>query len=381
MGAFEELGFPRPGRRTGGTTSVAPIRADLVPSRATTASVADLAVLGAWTSAARSRAASSYSSTAATRRISLRGNVGDGVQIRRPARNARPRAPARPALSRPPGQRPRRPFAPSTPPSSMTAHSSPCPKDGLTEPIHLVFLSAPAPGHGQPPRGSWGGAKSQVTIHRELRRDSDAVYSPTPSPRSRRGRRRRGPLSLAARERPRLPLGTLCATQGRGTRFASHAISLGLAQPPDIRQVFAGRGRRVRAQSALPRRDRQHLDTTWVDHAQPHCRTRELYKRDRDDRRAALFVGRISCARRAKRMPSRPTRTSSSRAERWWTACPVEIWRRREVQAGSTTASSIRWPCSTCARAASVRTRRGPLQVRVRERRRPAIGVEELRAG
>jgi Fe-S cluster assembly protein SufD len=40
--------------------------------------------------------------------------------------------------------------------------------------------------------------------------------------------------------------------------------------------------------------DRQHMDThTWVDHAQPHCSTRELYKGIVDDKARGVFVGKI----------------------------------------------------------------------------------------
>ena len=90
-------------------------------------------------------------------------------------------------------------------------------------------------------------------------------------------------------------VGTLCVSQGRATRFTSHAVSLGSAlSRVDIRQVFAGEGGECVLNGLFLGEDSQHTDThTWVDHAHPHCSTRELYKGIVDDRARGVFVGRI----------------------------------------------------------------------------------------
>jgi Fe-S cluster assembly protein SufD len=88
---------------------------------------------------------------------------------------------------------------------------------------------------------------------------------------------------------------TLAVRQGRASRFSSHAISLGAAlSRVDIRQVFAGEGGECVLNGLFLAGDSQHTDThTWVDHAEPHCSTRELYKGIVDGRARGVFVGKI----------------------------------------------------------------------------------------
>ncbi|HEV7502957.1 MAG TPA: SufD family Fe-S cluster assembly protein, partial [Vicinamibacteria bacterium] len=58
--------------------------------------------------------------------------------------------------------------------------------------------------------------------------------------------------------------------------------------------VFAGEGGECVLNGLFLAGDTQHTDThTWIDHAQPHCTTRELYKGIVDDRARGVFVGRI----------------------------------------------------------------------------------------
>ena len=169
----------------------------------------------------------------------------------------------------------------------------------LAAPIHLVFFSCPragAPSASHPrvlviagPRSqvsvieSYGGsvghtyltnAVSEVVIedgagvdHYRLQRESEKAFH----------------------------VATLAVRQGRASRFASHAVSLGAAlSRVDIRQVFAGEGGECVLNGLFVAGDRQHTDThTWVDHAEPHCSTRELYKGIVDDRARGVFVGKI----------------------------------------------------------------------------------------
>jgi len=255
MGAFEELGFPTTRQEDWRHTSVAPIARTSFRRAPTTASVADLAVLGAWTSAARSRAAARIVNGRYAPGSLFGGTSADGVQDTQPARNARPRAPARPALSRP--ARPAAPAGPSRPLNaafSMTAHSSPCPKGRAPEPIHLVFLSARAPGPRPAIRACvWAGGRARSTIIESYADFRRRVSHQRRHRGHARGRRRRDHYRLQ-RESARAFHVARLRDQGRGTRFASHAISWGPLSRLDIRQVFAGRGRRVRAQRPLPRR-------------------------------------------------------------------------------------------------------------------------------
>jgi Fe-S cluster assembly protein SufD len=88
---------------------------------------------------------------------------------------------------------------------------------------------------------------------------------------------------------------TLAVRQGRASRFTSHAVSLGAAiSRVDIRQAFAGEGGECVLNGLFLGGDSQHTDThTWVDHAMPHCSTRELYKGIVDDKAHGVFVGNI----------------------------------------------------------------------------------------
>jgi Fe-S cluster assembly protein SufD len=90
-------------------------------------------------------------------------------------------------------------------------------------------------------------------------------------------------------------VGTLAVEQGRASRFSSHAVSLGAAlSRTDIRQVFTAEGGECVLNGLFLGADSQHTDThTWIDHAAPHCSTRELYKGIVDDRARGVFVGRI----------------------------------------------------------------------------------------
>jgi Fe-S cluster assembly protein SufD len=88
---------------------------------------------------------------------------------------------------------------------------------------------------------------------------------------------------------------TLAVTQGRASRFTSHNLSLGaLLARTDIHQVFAAEGGECVLNGLFMGAGRQHTDThTHVDHAQPHCTTRELYKGILDGQSRGVFVGTI----------------------------------------------------------------------------------------
>ena len=180
-------------------------------------------------------------------------------------------------------------------------------------------------------RASWSCAGRAEPGHdrRELRRARRRRLPHQRGHRGRaRGRRGRRPLQGAARERGRLPRRHLARAPGpRSALRSTMRSSLGAALARnDVDQVVRRRGRRVRAQRAVHgARARQHVDThTRIDHAQPHCTSRELYKGVLDGRARGVFVGTHPRAARTRRRPtpSRPTRTCCSRARRWWTACP-----------------------------------------------------------
>jgi Fe-S cluster assembly protein SufD len=82
---------------------------------------------------------------------------------------------------------------------------------------------------------------------------------------------------------------------GRDSRYASHSIQLGAALArTDIRAVFSDPGAECVLNGLFVTGAAQHSDThTLIDHAVPHCTSRQLYKGVLDDRSRGVFFGRI----------------------------------------------------------------------------------------
>ena len=83
--------------------------------------------------------------------------------------------------------------------------------------------------------------------------------------------------------------------QARGSSFTSHNVALGakLART-DIEVLFDGEGGDCTLNGLFIGSGSQHLDThTTIDHARPHCTSRELYKGILDGRSRGVFHGTI----------------------------------------------------------------------------------------
>jgi Fe-S cluster assembly protein SufD len=297
--AFETLGFPTTRQEDWRHTSVAAIARTLFHRPPATASVADLAVLDTL----------DFGHAFARRQLVFvngryapdlsSAETADGLHIRslRDVLSGQPQL-VQPYLDRQ-ASGPGRPFA---------ALNSAFLDDGafitvpegtvLTEPIHVIFLSAPGsqPTASHPRVLVWAGRKSQAAIVESYGGPADAVYLTNAVTEVTVEEGAVVDHYRLQRESARaFHVGALCVTQGRASRFASHAISLGASLSRlDIRQVFGGEGGECVLNGLFLGSDRQHTDThTWVDHAQPHCSTRELYKGIVDDKARGVFVGRI----------------------------------------------------------------------------------------
>ena len=299
IGAFEEAGFPTTRLEDWRHTSVAAIARTEFQRPPASAGVADVAVLDTIDFGhAFARRQLVFVNGRYAPALSTAG-TSDGVHVRS-LREVLDREPqlVQPYLDRQ-ASGPGRPFA---------ALNAAFLDDGafisvpagtvLTEPIHLVFLSAPGPqATASHPRVLvWAGRKSQVSIIESYGGTSDTVYLTNAVTEITLEDGAVVDHYRLQRESARaFHVGTLCATQGRATRFASHAISLGASLSRlDIRQLFAGEGGECILNGLFLGSDRQHTDThTWVDHAEPHCTTRELYKGIVDDKARGVFVGRI----------------------------------------------------------------------------------------
>jgi Fe-S cluster assembly protein SufD len=88
---------------------------------------------------------------------------------------------------------------------------------------------------------------------------------------------------------------TVAILQEKDSSVASHSVSLGggLVRN-DVRAILDGEGASCILNGLYVTRGRQHVDNhTTIDHAKPHCTSRELYKGILDDRSTGVFNGRV----------------------------------------------------------------------------------------
>ncbi len=95
---------------------------------------------------------------------------------------------------------------------------------------------------------------------------------------------------------------------------SSHSISLGgVLIRNTIKAVMNGEGGELHFKRPVCRpRDRQHVDNhTSIDHARPHCTSRELYKGILDDHSTGVFNGRIVVRKDAQKTNATPDQQKS----------------------------------------------------------------------
>jgi Fe-S cluster assembly protein SufD len=90
-------------------------------------------------------------------------------------------------------------------------------------------------------------------------------------------------------------IATIQAHQDADSRFSSHSVSLGggLVRN-DIQTALAGSGSECTFDGLYLASGHQHVDHhTTIDHAQPHCTSRELYKGILDGQSSGVFNGKV----------------------------------------------------------------------------------------
>jgi Fe-S cluster assembly protein SufD len=104
-------------------------------------------------------------------------------------------------------------------------------------------------------------------------------------------------------------VGTLQVLQERSSRFSSHSISLGGALVRnDLNTVMNGEGCDSTLNGLYVARGRQLVDNhTCIDHAKPHCDSRELYKGILDEQSRGVFSGKIVVRKDAQKTNARQT--------------------------------------------------------------------------
>ncbi|QRN95690.1 Fe-S cluster assembly protein SufD [Archangium violaceum] len=114
-------------------------------------------------------------------------------------------------------------------------------------------------------------------------------------------------LKLQVESETAFHIGALHVSQGRDSRFASHVISLGGALARnEVHAYFAAEGGECTLNGLYVGHGSQHLDNwTNLDHAHPHCTSRELYKGVLDDKARGTFHGKVLVRPDAQRTDAR----------------------------------------------------------------------------
>jgi Fe-S cluster assembly protein SufD len=90
-------------------------------------------------------------------------------------------------------------------------------------------------------------------------------------------------------------LALLDVRQGRGSRFSSHSVALGSrVARHEVRVNLEAEAAEVRLDGLyMPRGDQHHDNPILIEHAAPHCTSRQLYKGVLDGHGQGVFNGRI----------------------------------------------------------------------------------------
>ncbi len=102
---------------------------------------------------------------------------------------------------------------------------------------------------------------------------------------------------------------TLQARQDRNSNVVSHSISLGGALVRnDINLVLDAEGCQAALNGLYVTHEKQHIDNhTRIDHARPHCESRELYKGILNDKSTGVFNGKIIVRKNAQKTNAKQT--------------------------------------------------------------------------
>ncbi len=104
-------------------------------------------------------------------------------------------------------------------------------------------------------------------------------------------------------------IATLQIYQERASSFTSHSISLGggLVRN-DVNVVLDGEGAESTLNGLYIGKGAQHVDNhTTIDHARPHCNSREIYKGILDGKASAVFNGKIVVRKGAQKTDAKQT--------------------------------------------------------------------------
>jgi Fe-S cluster assembly protein SufD len=113
--------------------------------------------------------------------------------------------------------------------------------------------------------------------------------------------------TLQAENEKAYHVSTISVSQARASRLTAHSVSLGGALVRnDVNVALNGEGAECTLNGLYIAAGEQHIDNhTIIDHVQPHCASRELYKGILDDQSSAVFNGSIIVRKDAQKTDAR----------------------------------------------------------------------------
>ncbi|MCC6858363.1 MAG: Fe-S cluster assembly protein SufD [Bryobacterales bacterium] len=166
----------------------------------------------------------------------------------------------------------------------------------LEKPLYLLWLSSGEQTMSHPRSLIVVGAGSQVSIIEAYAGFGEGVYFTNPVSEIVVGENSIVEYYKVQRERPGCyHVATIQSEQQRGSTLHSHSASFGAALVRnDINSVLDGEGAECVLDGLYTGGGAQHIDNhTTLDHAQPHCSTREYYHGILGGRASGVFSGRI----------------------------------------------------------------------------------------
>ena len=166
----------------------------------------------------------------------------------------------------------------------------------LNQPVHALFVSTASNAATHPRNVIIAGERAQATLIEQYVGLDDAASLTNAVTQIFAG----ADASIAhyklQQENARaLHMAGIHVAQARASRFASHSIALGAAlSRQDLTTAFDAEGCDAELNGLFVAGGRQHVDHhTRIDHAQPHGRSRELYKGVLDGSARGVFNGKV----------------------------------------------------------------------------------------
>jgi Fe-S cluster assembly protein SufD len=182
----------------------------------------------------------------------------------------------------------------------------------VATPVHLLFVTAQenALVVSSPRVLVLAGARSQATVVETYVGDGDAVSLTNAVTEISVGESAvLEHLNREEESRSAYHVHAIETRQSRGSGFTQHNLTIGgLLARTDLNILFTGEGAECTLNGLFVGSGTQHLDNhTRIDHAQPHCSSRELYKGILDGKARGVFHGTILVRKGAQKTDAMQT--------------------------------------------------------------------------